>query len=166
MSIAEMYLGADAFPYRATLFEKSLRSNWLVSWHQDTALPLRERRETTGWGPWSIKYGVPHAIAPAEALNSIVALRLHLDDSTSENGPLRVLPGTHSFGVVDHKRVDELRRIGKPVECLTHAGGVVAMRPLLLHSSSKARNNQPRRVLHVEYAATLTLENGLELAVG
>src|SRR5689334_12222908 len=32
-------LGPSAFPFRATLFDKSPRSNWLVVWHQDTALP-------------------------------------------------------------------------------------------------------------------------------
>jgi hypothetical protein len=43
---ARAVLGPAAFPYRATLFDKSPKSNWLVVWHQDTALPLREHRET------------------------------------------------------------------------------------------------------------------------
>jgi len=40
------------------------------------------------------------------------------------------------------------------------------MRPLVVHASSKAIDDQPRRVLHIEYAATVHLGAGLELAVG
>lgn len=64
MNIAREVLGADAFPFHATLFEKSPDANWLVVWHQDTALPLRERRDVPGWGPWSVKDGVTYAHAP------------------------------------------------------------------------------------------------------
>jgi len=44
LNIASNVLGTNAIPFRATLFDKSFRANWLVVWHQDTALPLRERR--------------------------------------------------------------------------------------------------------------------------
>jgi hypothetical protein len=37
------------------------------------------------------------------------------------------------------------------------------MRPLLVHASSKAKVEMPRRVLHFEYAASLVIEPGLEL---
>ncbi|HEV2717671.1 MAG TPA: hypothetical protein VGU64_20555, partial [Terriglobales bacterium] len=63
--IVREILGRDAIPYRATLFEKSPHANWLVAWHQDRAIPLRERRERAGWGPWSVKQGVIYAQAPA-----------------------------------------------------------------------------------------------------
>jgi hypothetical protein len=75
VDIAREYVGAGAFPFRATLFDKSPASNWLVTWHQDTALPLRQRRDAPGWGPWTTKGGVLHAIASAAALNRVVALR-------------------------------------------------------------------------------------------
>ena len=77
---------------RATLFDKSPDSNWLVVWHQDTALPLVERKDLPGWGPWSTKEGVLYAHAPSQALSQVLALRVHLDDSTSVNGPLRCSP--------------------------------------------------------------------------
>lgn len=48
MDIAKGILGGEALPIRATLFDKSPLSNWLVVWHQDTALPMRERRERMG----------------------------------------------------------------------------------------------------------------------
>src|SRR5262249_51780369 len=89
MNLARQVLGQQARPYRATLFEKSPSSNWLVVWHQDTALPLRQQRDLAGWGPWSVKDGIPYAHAPAAALEEILALQVHLDDSTDGNGPLR-----------------------------------------------------------------------------
>jgi hypothetical protein len=57
-AIAQEVLRCDPFPFRATLFDKSSVSNWLVVWHQDTALPLRERHEIPEWGPWSVKDGI------------------------------------------------------------------------------------------------------------
>jgi len=164
-AIAREVLGNGAFPFRATLFDKSPTSNWLVVWHQDTALPLRERRDTPGWGPWSVKDGVNYAHAPASALEQVVALRIHLDDSTSENGPLRVLPGTHIRGVLTDKEIHELAGQTAPVDCLVPRGGVLLMRPLVLHASSKSQSELPRRVLHIEYAATAKLGDGLELAI-
>jgi hypothetical protein len=50
-------------------------------------------------------------------------------------------------------------------ECIVGRGGVLAMRPLLIHSSSKALNDKPRRVLHIEYAESLDLATGIRLAV-
>jgi ectoine hydroxylase-related dioxygenase (phytanoyl-CoA dioxygenase family) len=164
-SIASQALGHEAIPFRATLFDKSQRANWLVVWHQDTALPLRARREVAGWGPWSIKAGVHYAHAPAEALSRVVALRLHLDDSRGDNGPLRVLPGTHRMGVLTDAQIQDLLHRATPVECLTTAGAVVAMRPLLVHSSSKVVAPFPRRVVHIEYAASEHVGEGLELAI-
>jgi len=74
--LARTVLGHDAFPFRATLFDKSQKANWLVVWHQDTALPLRERHDHPAWGPWSVKDGVIYAHAPATALNRVLALRV------------------------------------------------------------------------------------------
>ena len=163
--IASEQLGAKAFPFRATLFDKSLTANWLVGWHQDTALPIVRRSNIASWGPWTTKAGVLHAIAPASALQRIIALRVHLDDSTTANGPLRVLPGTHRHGILDRNRIGELMSTIHPVECVTETGGVVAMRPLIVHASSKARIHNPRRVVHIEYATNTQLDDGVELAV-
>src|SRR5688572_2963129 len=96
IELAADVLGCDPVPFGATLFDKSSEANWLVVWHQDTALPLIERRDVAGWGPWSTKGGIIYAHAPASALSQVVALRVHLDTSTEDNGPLRVLPGTHN----------------------------------------------------------------------
>ena len=165
VAIAQEILGRNPFPFRATLFDKSPVSNWLVVWHQDTALPLRERRELPEWGPWSIKDGVIYAHAPANALTRVVALRLHLDDSTSENGPLRVLPGTHTMGVLSDNAIHGLSTQVTAVDCLIPRGGILIMRPLIVHASSKSRGQMQRRVLHIEYVASASISDGLELAI-
>jgi ectoine hydroxylase-related dioxygenase (phytanoyl-CoA dioxygenase family) len=165
LTIAQEVLGPSAFPFRATLFDKSPASNWLVGWHQDTALPLKERRETPGWGPWSVKDGIHYAHAPSSALEQVLALRVHLDDSTSENGPLRVLPATHGLGVLNDQQLHELSTLRNAVECVVPLGGVVTMRPLIVHASSKSKTDRPRRVLHFEYSAAATFGEGLQLQV-
>ena len=165
IAIARDTLGAGAFPFRATLFDKSPTANWLVVWHQDTALPLRERRETPGWGPWSVKDGVIYAHAPETALSQVLAVRVHLDDSTDENGPLRILPQTHTLGVLTDQSLHDLASRIDPVDCLVPRGGVLAMRPLIVHASSKSQSEAPRRVLHIEYATTATVEPALKLAI-
>ena len=119
LDIARKILGPAAIPFRATLFEKLPASNWLVAWHQDTALPLQERREASGWGPWSIKDGVNYAHAPAKALEKVVALRLHLDDSILNNGPLRVLPATHTKGVLTDEEIFSIAAQTSSVDCLS-----------------------------------------------
>lgn len=165
LSLAGHFLQSEAHPFRVTLFDKSMTANWAVVWHQDTALPLRSRHDEPGWGPWSVKEGVVYAHAPTEALRGIVALRVHLDDSTEENGPLRVLPGTHRRGVLPDAEVAALARTIAPHACVVGRGGVLAMSPMLIHASSKVASPTPRRVLHIEYARSLHLAGGVELAL-
>ncbi len=165
LGIAQEVLGGEAIPFRATLFDKSPTSNWLVVWHQDTALPLRERREVPGWGPWSVKDGMIYAHAPVSALCGVLALRVHLDDSTEHNGPLRVLPGSHKNGLLSDNAIHELAARVAAVTCVIPTRGILAMRPLLVHSSSKSRDGSSRRVVHIEYSASISVGDGLELAI-
>lgn len=163
--LAAEFVGPTAAPFRATLFEKTEQANWLIMWHQDLVLPIQDPFERTGWGPWSTKAGVRCAQAPAWALSRVIALRLHLDDSTSANGSLRVIPDSHRDGVLSD--ADVLARAASTafLECLVSRGGVIAVRPLLIHASSKSITHEPRRVLHIEYADALELAPGICLAV-
>jgi ectoine hydroxylase-related dioxygenase (phytanoyl-CoA dioxygenase family) len=166
LALAKEILGGEAFPFRATLFDKSPESNWLITWHQDTALPLQTKHETPGWGPWSMKDGVTYAHAPASALQEVLALRVHLDASTEENGPLRVLPGTHNMGVLSDDAISELATKTAAIKCLAPAGGILVMRPLLIHASSKSQAGAgSRRVLHIEYAARPCFAQDLQLDI-
>ena len=114
IAIAKAWLGKAAVPFRATLFEKSSQTNWLIPWHQDTALPLTAQSDSPGWGAWSKKEGILYAHAPAWALERVVALRVHLDPSEADNGPLRVLPGSHTAGVLTDREVLDRVAAGNP----------------------------------------------------
>jgi hypothetical protein len=62
---------------------------------------------------------------------------------------------------------DEIHRLAEQLtsqECLVPKGGILTMRPLIVHASSKSRVQISRRVLHIEYAACRTID-GLALAV-
>lgn len=160
-SLAEAVLGPGAFVARALFFDKTPGANWKVAWHQDGTIAVRERREVAGFGPWSVKADIPHVRAPADLLGRMLALRVHLDPCGPGNGPLRVLPGTHRSGWLEPKAIAESRGRVPEVACLAERGGVVAMRPLLLHASSPADRPGHRRVVHLEFAAD-DLPGGLQ----
>lgn len=166
LEMAQAVLGDSAFPFRATLFDKTPDGNRLLSWHQDVALPMQNKVEAADWGPWSEKDGVIYANAPAAALEQVLALRLHLDDVTEDGGPLRVLPGTHGLGILKPEEIERHSTYEQLVECIGARGAVAAVRPLIIHASSKARSQGPRRVLHIEYAANSAIATPLQLAIG
>ena len=132
-----------------------------MAWHQDLTIAVRERREVAGFGPWSTKAGIPHVQPPAEVLERKVTLRIHLDRCGPDNGPLRVVPGSHRGGRLDAAAIADHRQRVAEVSCLVDRGGVVILRPLLLHASSAALRPGHRRVIHLECAAE-DLPGGLE----
>jgi ectoine hydroxylase-related dioxygenase (phytanoyl-CoA dioxygenase family) len=166
LRIAQSALGGSAVPYRATLFSKSSDANWLIPWHQDTALALATRIASPEWQSWSNKLGILYAHAPTWALNRVIALRVHLEASTCQNGPLRVIPGSQRAGVLTDQEVLDYARSDRQLTCPIPRGGVLAMRPLLIHSSSKSdRDQSSRRVLHIEYGDSLELRPGIQLSI-
>jgi hypothetical protein len=133
---------------QCTLFNKSLETNWLVPLHQDLAIPVAERVDSPRCSGWSEKEGEIFVQPPTDLLQQMLAIRLHLDDSDERNGALRVVLGSHRLGrltSIDARR--ERDQLGD-VPISVPGGGAMLMRPLLLHASSKAVVDTPRRVLH------------------
>lgn len=163
--LVEPVLGGGAFAVRGLLFDKTPDANWTVPWHQDRSIAVRERRDAEGFGPWSTKAGVTHVQPPVEVLRQMLTLRLSLDACGDDNGPLRVIRGTHER-LLDMSEVDQRVDAIDQLACTTPAGGAVLMRPLALHASSPAQSPSRRRVLHIEYAAAslATLPGGLAWA--
>jgi hypothetical protein len=159
--LVDPILGPDSFPVRAILFDKTPDTNWKIPWHQDVTIAVKERIACEGYGPWSIKAGVLHVQPPAEISEQMLSVRLHLDDCPESNGALRVIPRTHKLGKLRHAQTDELTAMRQQVTCEVGAGGVLLMRPLLLHASSEAKGIGHRRVIHIDYAAT-QLAYGME----
>jgi ectoine hydroxylase-related dioxygenase (phytanoyl-CoA dioxygenase family) len=159
-AIVGTVLGARCFAVKGILFNKTQSSNWKVTWHQDLTIAVRERREVDGFGRWTVKAGFLHVQPPAEIMNRILAIRLHLDESGPENGPLRVVPASHKEGRLSAEQVANWPKTNS-VTCMVPRGGALLMRPLLLHGSSACAVPTPRRVIHLEFAAE-ELPKGLE----
>ncbi|WP_428306279.1 phytanoyl-CoA dioxygenase family protein [Lacipirellula sp.] len=152
IKLVRSHTGGEPRAVRALWFNKSPEANWLVAWHQDLAIAVRERVEAPGFGGWSVKEGVPHVQPPAEVLERMLTVRVHLDDADAENGALRVIPGTHREGRLDAEQIEAARRERAEAICTARAGDALLMRPLLLHASGRSTSERPRRVLHIEYA--------------
>ena len=139
-------------PVRAIYFDKSNETNWSVPWHQDLTIAVCQRASLPGFGPWTIKQGIPHVQPPVQFLEQMLTVRIHLDQCNEANGALQVLAGTHRLGRLDSEQIGQLRGSKDVFVCSASAGDVLLMRPLLLHSSSRLKIPGHRRVLHIEYA--------------
>ena len=134
---------------QCTFFEKSAARNWLVSAHQDTAIPVARRTAHPALHGWSCKQGQWFVQAPADILGELLALRLHLDDCDANDGPLHVWPGSHRLGVLGEAAADLRHPLQHPhwrkQVCTLARGGVLVLRPLLLHASAKSTGHSRRR---------------------
>lgn len=157
--------GGATIATRALFFDKVPGANWHVGWHQDRAIAVAKRQELPGWGPWTVKAGVVHVLPPAAILEKMITVRLHLDDCDENNGPLRVLPGSHRHGILSAEQLAALRRERPEALCTGLAGSAVVLSPLLLHASSPAQSPLHRRVLHIEFAPENLLPEGLAWAI-
>lgn len=154
-------LGSCLRAVQCTYFDKSRLSNWLVAYHQDLSIPVAARVGSPACSAWAVKEGVTYVQPPFPVLESLIAVRLHLDDCREGNGPLRVLAGTHVHGRVRSSELPRMRELHSEITCLASAGDVLAFKPLLLHASSKATTSTSRRVLHFLYGPD-RLPEGLE----
>jgi ectoine hydroxylase-related dioxygenase (phytanoyl-CoA dioxygenase family) len=145
-------VGRDLVAVKATFFDKTTEANWRVQWHQDRVIAIRERMQVEGYGPWSMKLGVPHVEPPASVLEQMLAVRVSLDDCRADCGPLRVIPGSHAWGKVPEEELQQRVVTSSVVELYLPKGTVLVMRPLLVHSSVASRIPGHRRVLHIEFA--------------
>jgi hypothetical protein len=135
---------------QCTFFEKSVDRNWLVAVHQDLSIPVAERIEHPALQGWSVKEGQLYVQAPVELLEQLIAVRIHLDACGVDDGPLRLVPGSHKQGLVSADKAVLARQ--KEITCVADVGSALLMRPLLLHSSSKSKGTSQRRVLHFLFA--------------
>lgn len=146
-------LGPDARPVRALLFDKSATTNWQLGWHQDRTIHVRHRHAIAGYDIWTVKHGHTHVEPPVALLESMLTLRVHLDNASLNNAPLLIAPGTHRIGMVPDRMVDQVANDAGPVACTAEAGDVWLYSTLILHASKRAEAPRHRRVLQLDYAA-------------
>ena len=137
-----------AVAVQCTLFSKSPKGNWLVALHQDLSIPVSARVSCPECTGWSEKEGEIFVQPPLSVLESLLAVRVHLDPCPNDAGALRVVPGSNRFGRLGGTEAAEMRTArGETVVSATQ-GTALLMQPLLLHASSKAAQDTTRRVLH------------------
>lgn len=157
VSLMTTLLGPRFGLVRGLYFDKSPESNWSLPWHQDLTIAVQDNTlPTTNFRNPTRKAGVPHVEAPREMLEQMLTLRIHLDDVTPDNGPLRVLAGSHLANAPpasDHEAT-----------ILAKGGDALAMRPLLYHCSSSASADSQlhRRIIHLEFSGCRELPDGYE----
>jgi hypothetical protein len=142
---------------RALYFDKPPDQTWALPWHKDLTIAVRANRlPGERFRKPTVKAGVPHVEAPVEVLRAMLTARIHLDDVTEENGPLKVIPGSHRSG-----KALELGE-SPPRSILVQRGDVLLMRPLLAHCSNRSHpdTRRHRRILHLEFAAGAELPDG------
>ena len=139
---------SDYVAAQCTYFSKSSTQNWLVPIHQDLSIPVAERVNEPVLRGWSEKEGELYVQPPIALLESLVAVRIHLDACAEADGPLQVVPRSHASGAMAPEEAAEVRRSQGAVACTLNVGDALVLRPLLLHSSSKASGSSMRRVLH------------------
>ena len=147
-------LGPKAHPVRALAMAKEGGHNWAIDWHRDTTVLAAEMKELPGFHGWMNKAHLFQAQAPGEVMAGMLSTRIHLDDCGADQGPLLVVPSSHS---------QEGMETSGALTLTACRGEVLFMRPLLLHASAPATDKAPRRVLHIEWAAE-ELPGGLRRA--
>jgi phytanoyl-CoA hydroxylase len=133
----EALLGSNLQLYYSMLMMKPSREGFTAPWHQDIAFFAHDRAE-------------------------LLACMVAIDDATIENGCLRVAPGSHRLGLLNHYQEGRFTGIYQgdastfdapeghralPVR----AGGVILWHAMTLHSSHANRSERPRRAVVFEY---------------
>jgi ectoine hydroxylase-related dioxygenase (phytanoyl-CoA dioxygenase family) len=141
VDIGSLFVGNDIGLFAANYLIKAPRTGKRVEWHQDGPL-------------WPLE---PH---------EVVTLWLAIDESTPENGCLRVVPGSHKrgplpfeqtgnddlFGVRVAEAVDEADAIDLPMR----PGDVEVHHPDLFHSSNANTSDRRRAGMNIHYIPTTT----------
>ena len=141
--------GKDCFVVKSIYFDKPEKSNWFVSYHQDLTISVNEKKEVNGFTNWTKKHN-QFAVQPSkEILENIFTARIHLDDTNSENGALKILDKSHLKSVYRLDKIDFSAE--KEIICDVNSGGIMLMKPLLFHGSNKTINDKNRRVIHIEF---------------
>lgn len=148
--IINTLFGDDYFVVKSIYFDKPKQSNWFVAWHQDLTISVDKKVNLTGFSSWTNKHNQFAVQPPIGILKDNFTIRIHLDDTNSDNGALKILSGSHKKGINRPGNIDW--SIEKETVCDVALGGIMVMRPLVLHASDRTTNDARRRVIHIEFS--------------
>ncbi|AYM99916.1 phytanoyl-CoA dioxygenase family protein [Chryseobacterium sp. 3008163] len=149
-TIIREIFGENYFVVKSIYFDKPEKSNWYVAYHQDLTISVDKKVELENFGPWTTKQNQFAVQPPLDILENIFTIRIHLDDTDENNGALKVVPKSHAKGIYRPETINwdvETENI-----CNVEKGGVMIMKPLLLHGSNRTTNGKKRRVIHIEFS--------------
>lgn len=149
-NVIKQLFGENYFVVKSIYFDKPESSNWYVSYHQDLTISVDQKVELENFGPWTVKQNQFAVQPPINILENIFTIRIHLDDTDENNGALRVIPKSHSKKIYRPETIDWSTET--ETTCNVSKGGIMIMKPLILHSSSRTTNNKKRRVIHIEFS--------------
>lgn len=144
LDIAEQFIGPNIALFASHYICKMPFSGQPVLWHQDGSY-------------WPLE--------PME----VVTLWLAVDDSTPENGCMRVIPGTHHIDLVDHVVNNDVESVlgseipaenvdeSLAVDLVLRKGGVSVHNPQIIHGSNANTSPNRRCGLTIRYIPTSTL---------
>jgi ectoine hydroxylase-related dioxygenase (phytanoyl-CoA dioxygenase family) len=158
-SIVSTIFGNDYFVVKSIYFDKPEQSNWFVAYHQDLTISVDKKSEIEGFGPWTVKQNQFAVQPPLGILENNFTIRIHLDDTNEKNGALKIIPKSHLKGIYRPETIDW--DLESETICNVEKGGIMIMRPLLLHASNRTTINSKRRVIHIEFS-NLSLPNELQ----
>jgi phytanoyl-CoA hydroxylase len=141
LDIAEKFIGPNIALFASHYFAKPSHDGLPVLWHQDGSY-------------WPLD--------PCE----VVTLWLAVDDSTPENGCLRVIPGTHTLAFQEHVKDTSVENVlssgiagvdeRSVVDVILKAGDVSVHHPNLIHGSDANTSDRRRCGLTIRYIPTST----------
>lgn len=144
--------GEDVFVVKSIYFDKPQLSNWFVAYHQDLTISVDKKTALHGYGPWTVKQKQFAVQPPLSILENNFTVRIHLDNTNEQNGALKVIAGSHLKGIYRPETIDWTKE--KETFCSVEEGGIMFMKPLLLHASNRTTNHTSRKVLHIEFSKT------------
>ncbi len=159
--IIEKIAGNEFFIVKSIYFDKPENSNWFVAYHQDLTISVDKRINVNGYGPWTSKQNQFAVQPPLYLLEDNFTIRIHLDETTEANGALKIIPASHRKGIYRAETIDW--SVEKEITCCVPKGGIMLMKPLLLHASGRTTNKLKRRVIHIEFSRK-ALPDGLNWA--
>ena len=146
--IAQLF-SPNYFIVKSIYFDKPEKSNWFVAWHQDLTISVDKKVDLPAYGSWTVKSDQFVVQPPVNILQDNFTIRVHLDDTNEDNGALKIIEGSH-ISIFRPEKLDIDTIIG--TSCNVPMGGIMIMRPLLMHASNRTTSNKQRRVIHIEFS--------------
>ncbi|MBL7705286.1 MAG: phytanoyl-CoA dioxygenase family protein [Taibaiella sp.] len=144
------FFGPGYFIVKSIYFDKPEQSNWYVAYHQDLTIAVAEKIQLEHFGPWTVKQNQYAVQPPVALLERNFTIRIHLDDTDAGNGALKVIEASHLKKVYRPETIDYAAE--HETVCPVAKGGIMIMKPLLLHSSGRSTSGRRRRVIHIEFS--------------